>query len=410
MHGEVLLFPMGNDAFVSVRTPSRVFSAGTISIDDGRAAVRPAVHLVCGREAVLQMQGLLVELSRRTRQAGAMDWLDHFVSSPDSLKKTPHLLLVGWNSGAGSLPEPGAMTPDDVQGAVVIHEYRFAGRGTNVFATDDDSGAVIAARGSRVAVAESAIHRLMMLGAVTVLISLDGGVEEEMKRSAGWPDYRTAMRTRTVPHHLHLAGTLEETLARLGSHTRRNLRLYRRRAEDDLGAEFVPQVEMDREDFLEMNRRSLNPAAEEMVRWHFGLMERPMRHRQTMFAGVRDRDGRWLSLIGGRRQGETVEIDWQMNLGGLPRYSLSTVTRAFLLEHEIARGTRRLVFRGGTPHPMRLSFASVERTDLLAVRQWSARAWGLRHFSQQLFPPKNFLGAALREAELTWHWNRPSVA
>jgi hypothetical protein len=73
------------------------------------------------------------------------------------------------------------------------------------------------------------------------------------------------------------------------------------------------------------------------------------------------------------------------------------VMRAFLIEHEIARGTRKLIYRGGTPHSMRFAFTAAELTDLLAVRRWSGRAWALKKFSRLIFPEKNFLGAALRE-------------
>lgn len=364
-------------------------------------AAAPAVSLVRGRDAVAAMQGMLVELCRRTGQAGAMEWLDYFVSSPESMKKIPYLLLVGRHPGTDRLVNARAVTADDVQGAVLIYEYRCAGLGTRVFATDDIDGfrTVIAAREARAEVAEVAIRGLMRMGAVAALVTvagdLDGrtGLIDEQR-----PAYRTALRMRTVPHHLRLAGTLEATLAMLGDDTRRNFRRYRRRAEKQLGAEFVADVQMGRAEFLEMNRRSTNPAEDAKVEWRFGLIERNGRREETLFSGVRAQDGRWLSLIGGRRHGQTTEIDWQMNLAGLPRNSLNTVMRAFLLEHEIARGTKKLVFRGGTPHPIRLSFATVEATDILAVRRWSLRAWVLRRFARWIFPRKHFLGGALRAA------------
>jgi hypothetical protein len=71
--------------------------------------------------------------------------------------------------------------------------------------------------------------------------------------------------------------------------------------------------------------------------------------------------------------------------------------RTFLMEHEISRGTRYLVFEGGTPHPMRFSFTSAQTVDLLAVRRNSSRAWLLRRFANQIFPEKNFLRAALKD-------------
>ena len=349
--------------------------------------------MVRGRDAVLAMQDVLVEMSRRTGQAGAMDWLDYFMRSPDSLAKTPYLLLVG--QGVGEGPDPARV--DGVRGAVLVYEYRAAGRGTRVFATDDMLGirTVIAPAESRTQVAEIAIRELIRCGAVMALVSLDGGVGEPEK-GGGDPAYRTMRRTRWTPRYLELKRTLDETLSQLGKHTRRNLRYYRRRVEADFGAQFVPEVEISLEDFLELNRNSTNPAAEDVARWRYSLQRADARGL-TMLAGLRAEDGRWLSLIGGRRYAQTTEIDWQLNVAGLPRYSLSTVMRNYVLEHEALRGTRRLAFEGGTPHPMRFAFTNAMTADILAVRRMSARAWLLKKFSRWIFPEKNFLAAALRE-------------
>jgi hypothetical protein len=118
-----------------------------------------------------------------------------------------------------------------------------------------------------------------------------------------------------------------------------------------------------------------------------------------LFAGVRAKNGRWLSLIGGRRHMQVTEIDCQMNLAGLPRYSLSTVMRSYLLEHEVALGTRRLAFTGGTPHSMRHSLVPVEAVDVIALRR-SASARMLRTFARWIFPEQNFLGQALQDGHL----------
>lgn len=342
------------------------------------------------------MQNVLVELSRRTGQPGAMDWLDFFAASPESLEKTPYLVLVGRG------PMHSAMTAGAVQGALLIYEYRFAGQGTKVFATDDVDGlrTVIASPETRANVAQAALRCLMRVGAIAALASLDGGPEGELPAvAAAGMDFQMVARTRTAPRYLPLLSTMEDTLATLGDDTRRNFRRYRNRATAELGAEFVPQVHMELESLLRVNRQSRNPATETAVQWRYGLLERRPSHTGTLFSGLRAADGRWLSLIGGRRHGDTTEIDWQMNLDGLARYSLCTAMRAFLLEHEIARGTRKLIFRGGTPHPMHHYFAQEKTTDILAVRNGSARAWMLRTFSRWIFPEKNFLAAALREMQ-----------
>ena len=390
---------MENNGGVLDQTQIRLIEAPPRTIAAGKSAL-PAVSVVRGREAVIAMQSMLVELSRRTGQSGAMDWLDYFVTSPDSLQKTPYLLLVGRDHRTNGSMDTTAVTADDVIGAVLIYEYRCAGIGTKVFSTDDTEGVrtVIAPDERRIEVADIALRRLMRMGAVTVMISVDGGTARRRGPiSNEHSAYKFATRTRTLPYHLVLGRTLDETLSRLGAHTRRNFRYYRRRAEKELGVTFVPEVEMHREEFLEMNRRSTNPADESVTKWRYSLRERTDSPGSMIFAGLRDANGRWLSLTGGRRHGSITEIDWQINAAGFPRYSLSTVMRAFLLEHEVARGTTRLVYLGGTPHSMRFSFTTAESTDLLAVRRWSGRAWALARFSRWIFPEKNFLGAALRE-------------
>ena len=205
-------------------------------------------------------------------------------------------------------------------------------------------------------------------------------------------------RTRSVPRYLPLAATAEATLATLGRHTRRNLRYYRRRLEIEVGAEFVPEVEMGLRQFLAINRASTNPVSDDLARWRYEAIQRTP---GTLFAGVRTPKGRWLSLVGGRRHNRSVEVDWQINLAGLPRYSLSTVMRSYLLEHEIELGTTKLVFTGGTPHSIRHSFVCVDATDVIALRR-SSRAWILQRFARWIFPETNFLGHALRDAQLPW--------
>ncbi|HEV2620247.1 MAG TPA: hypothetical protein VGU23_09970, partial [Acidobacteriaceae bacterium] len=271
-----------------------------------------------------------------------------------------------------------------------------------VFATDDTNGlaTVIAPLEMRVDVARAACAELMEQGALAVLISLAPGTAHAAAgcaRARPAAAFEIARRMRSVPLGLALGRTLEETLAKLGKHTRRNLRYYRRRLENDLGSKFVSRVEMSRREFLEFNAASMNPASEAWARWRYDSAQNG---DGAMFAGMRARDGRWLSLIGGRRYGETLYIDWQMNLAGLARYSLSTVMRSYALEHETELGMKRMVFTGGTPHPMRHSFTCVNAMDLVAVRRslpgrmlrWMARGG----------QPENFLLQALRDEDLRW--------
>lgn len=359
----------------------------------------PRAQILCGWEQVRYAQGMLVQLSRRTGQLGATDWLDHFLASPDSRAKTPYLVLISNPVTPPKAFDPAYGLAEDLAGAVLLYEYRFAGCGTRVFATDDMIGirTVIAPKERRVEVAHLAIRALMQTGAIMALISLDSAMAALGRRAtADVVAYRLQIRQRRTPRYLALHATLDRTLTSLGKHTRRNLRYYRRKAELELGLAFVPCVQMKRSEFLDVDRNSMNPTPEEVANWRFDLIEQRLNSPNVLFCGLQAADGSWVSLAGGRRNDRTTEIDWQVNLTGFPRYSLCTVMRSYIIENEIARGAERLVFEGGTSHPMRFGFTEEETTDLLAVRRLSVRAWILKTLSRWIFPQKNFLGAALR--------------
>ena len=204
---------MGENFRIALGSPrTGLFGALT-----GRAAATasaPHVQLLRGRVAVAALRPLLVELSSRTGQAGAMDALDFFLGSPTALEKIPYLLLVGLQEGV----RPETARADDLDGAVLIYEYKVAGSGTGVFATDDVTGVrtVIAPEDIRTEVAELACRRLLELGAAMALVSFEGETLAD-RRPAQWSGTpcRMATRQRMVPTYLPLAGTLDATLATL---------------------------------------------------------------------------------------------------------------------------------------------------------------------------------------------------
>jgi hypothetical protein len=367
-------------------------------------AETPTIRVLRGRDAVARMAEMLQELCQRTGQDGAMDCLDYLLHTPTALEKTPTLVLVGLDAGVDAT----RATADDVVGAVLLYEYRVAGMGMRVFATDDTTGerTVIAPMSLRAKVADAACRSLMKRSALAVLISFESmaeaddavetraGLSAEERGAVCW----MAKQRRAVPRSLPLEESLEATLATLGRRTRRNLRYYRRRVEREVGTAFVPHVAMQEDEFLGINRKSINPTPDAVAAWRYSAIQQTP---GALFAGVRARDGRWLSLIGGRRQLQVTEIDWQMNLAGPPRNSLSTVMLSYMLEREINLGTKKLAFRGGTPHSMRHSFVSVDAVDVIAQRR-SATAWLLRKLSRWILPEKNFLGQALRDGNLRW--------
>ncbi len=111
------------------------------------------------------------------------------------------------------------------------------------------------------------------------------------------------------------------------------------------------------------------------------------------------REETWLSLVGILRCNGTTEVVWQMNRAGMPRYSLSTAMRFYLLQHEIALGVKKLESEGGTPHTMRHSFVCAPVVDRLVLRR-SLRGWLLRRLANKLLPEKNVIREALQDGEL----------
>jgi hypothetical protein len=160
--------------------------------------------------------------------------------------------------------------------------------------------------------------------------------------------------------------TFDGTLAKIGTRTRRNIRYYRKRAEAELGCVFLPLVQISKREFLDFNRECMYAVPAKVASWRY----QSLKYLETpLFMGIKDRGGRWLSLLGGRRHHDGTEILWQMNRSGLSPYSLSIVMRSYFMEHEIAHGMTKLYMEGGTAHPMRFSFVNDKVTDLVVVRR-----------------------------------------
>ncbi len=356
-------------------------------------------QLVTGREKILAQKSFLVELSNRYGQKGAMDHLEYFLSSEDSLKKNPHLLLIG-NKEQGQRH----IIAQDAIGALLIYEYRFLGIGTGIFSTDDTTGrrTLIAPPESRILIARLAAEALMKRGARVVMKTLLELASEDQvevpNASTVRKDWIYATRHRPIPSYLQLETSMDATLAKIGQRTRSNMRYYRRRAEAQLGCFFVAKAEISHDDFKAFNLECAYAVPDERAAWRYEVVAQV----PGMFlCGIKGSDGRWLSIIGGRRYHDMVEIDWQMNRADLPAYSLSTVMRSYFIEHEISLGTKKMYIEGGTPHAMQFSFAMEDVRDIVVVRgSWLLPI--LRVLSKRLLPETNFLSQILAEPEMSW--------
>jgi hypothetical protein len=356
-----------------------------------------------GRVEILRLRSVLTTLSERCGQAGAMDYLEYFLTATENLKKTPYLVLIALRSDLGVFE----LRAEDLQGAVLVYEYNVMGFPSRLFTTCDFNGrrAVIAPADLRTQVSAKVCRYLMEKGAQVVLLSLEPGSPKSCqtcfeaamagKRKRWW-----TTQTREAGGILALQKTMCETLAGMGRHTRRNFRYYRRKAEAELGCSFVNDVKsaLTMVQLMELNDASTHPVAQSVLERRY----KTMRSMEGFFSvGLRQADGQWISLLGGRRHHGVTEIDWQMNRGGLAKYSVGTVIRSYLIEYEIAIGTHKLFFEGGTPHSMRYSFLSEKAMDIVVMNR-SLFVFLLRRSSKWLRPKKNFLLQTLTTPAVKW--------
>ena len=354
------------------------------------------VHMIRGRDAILRMYGMLVELSARCGQHGAMDHLEYFLTRPKFVNKIPCLILF-----CSAYPP---VSSDEIDGAILLYEYQVAGVGCRVFVADYHGGdrTVIAPLPFRPQVASLGCSALLSRGALAVQVtyqtephSSEGPFVHDTKGSSRW---RRASSVRAMHGYVPLEDTYDATLANFGKHTRRNLRASRRHAEAKLGYMFVADPLMSKEEFLEFNRVSTYPASDELAAWRYDAMKLLP---GCLFLGIRSRDGEWLSVIGGRRHANGTFVEWQMNRADMTAFSLGTLMRSHLLEYEVQRGNRRLYLVGGTSHSMKFAFGTEHFVDLVTLRR-ALPAFLLRRIARPLMLDETFLIQTLADPKLKW--------
>ncbi len=333
-----------------------------------------------------------------------MQDLAYFLSKPGLLRRVPHLMLFF----QGRQVPLDQLTEEHLLGALLLYDNRMIGCSTRVFTTNDRSGrnTLLAPAAQRSALAEFAARVLIDRGAHVVMISYRD--EASPGESDTWTppvssrfkqiSSRWARREREIPDYLRLESTFEATLALIGKRTRNHLRYYRRRAEKELGCTFFPSVEMGRAEFLAYNRACMYAVPDKVAAWRYDV------HKELscpLLMGIAHQDGRWLSIVGGRRFNSNSEILWQMNLDGLPLFSLSLVMRSFFMEHEIAQGSLRFYLEGGSSHPIRNSFVTEKLIDLAVLRR-SPAALVTRKLAKHVVPSDNELAQIFSDSELTW--------
>jgi hypothetical protein len=355
-----------------------------------------AIHILRGRDAILGLQGMLVQLSVRCGQFGAMDDLEYFLSRPKFANKIPCLVLF-----CSSYPPRNS---GEIEAAILLYEYQVAGIGCRVFVADYHGGdrTVIASSSFRPQVASCGCAALLSRGALAVQLTYQTDIdmpEEFSVPSAGAKSgWRRASTVRRMHGYVPLEDSYDATLASFGKHTRRNLRASRRHAQKAVAYTFIVDPVLTKEEFLSFNRISAYPVPDELAAWRFDALKLIS---DRLFLGVRSSTGEWLSIIGGRRHRNGTFVEWQMNRADMGSLSPGTLMRSHLIEHEVERGSKRLYLVGGTSHSMKYAFGSEHFVDFVAVRG-ILPAFLLRHFARPLMSEKTFLVQAFADPKPNW--------
>lgn len=157
---------------------------------------------------------------------------------------------------------------------------------------------------------------------------------------------------------LHLEASYESFLNALGPHTRRNLRYYRRRAEEE-GYRFIPELSLAAYESAvhSLNQHADSPETREheqrdhrffaQFRNQFGSQFGP-----PVLAGLAAPDGRLVSVLSGVRAGNHLHLLSQFNDESLHGIGPSLVLRGYLIEHLIAQDVASIHFVNGTSGPL----------------------------------------------------------
>jgi hypothetical protein len=267
-----------------------------------------------------------------------------FLATVDASAWIPRIIIVG--------------TPDRITGAAYFKERRISRFGAGLLYGDATiSPLVLANPPDRKRVLRIALQALLTRRSVwglRILVPPDSyeldAIRETSACLGAALNYGRAENHWTLP----LAGGYQAFLGNLGPRTRRNFRYYRRRFEQS-GHAYIRGIELPEftgaaSEFL---KKSVVGADAEGIRRAlqvFSVIKHPL------LAGLRHRDGRWLSILGGWRQSHDGIVFFQMNDDKeSAASSLSLVMRAYLIEDLISEGVQALHFWGGLGDPLRRS-------------------------------------------------------
>ena len=238
---------------------------------------------------------------------------------------------------------------DQLRAAVFFLERLFFGIGTGFYRVGDQTGdaSVIALPGEREYALQHAMDLLMTRWSVHTI----AGALSESDGGGPWPARAGRVLTQTVvrqvQRRLPILENYERTLSQLSGHMRKKVRASRRKAEERLDLQFVPELslEMAREAFTSLATKSLPSRSSTEVEERCNFMAK---FPQAFCSGLRLRSGEWIALASGWRAGASTCVSWQVHNLEYKAHSLNYVFSAFLLEQESNRQQKELVWIGGT--------------------------------------------------------------
>jgi hypothetical protein len=253
-------------------------------------------------------------------------------------------------------------TPERVTGVAYFKERRIFGLRTGIVYGDSTlSGLVLADPQNRKRVLKVALEVLLkrhLVWGLRILVPPDSYELEALRETS--ISVAADLNHRFAENHcaLPLAEEYRCFLDGLGPKTRRNFRYYRRRF-DESGHRFVPQL--SHQEFAaaatEFAQKSVVGSDTDGIRRALQILA-VVRH--PLLAGLRHRDGQWLSILGGWRESRDAIVFFQMNDDREhAASSLSVVMRGYLIEDLISDGVRVLQFWAGTGDPLRRSCVSI---------------------------------------------------
>jgi hypothetical protein len=240
-----------------------------------------------------------------------------------------------------------------LEGAVYLFQKTLFGFSTGYLRGFDHltgESSVIAHEEVRLPLLEFALRQLFLktnalVAWATVSLGTPKPIESRQQRL---PHMRLEVSSMRREHRLKLSDTFAATLSRFGSHTRRNLRYYRRRAEKDIGVSFHRELTVaeSSEALTQLSQCSFQPFAVSMAEWR--TMNGLLLTQPGCFAVGLRANGEWISYLAGIRRGNFTYALLQINHNGFARHSISTVLRSYFLENEIELGQKEIKFVNGT--------------------------------------------------------------